>query len=90
MNKKGSVLISLLLCSRFVNLKKQTGILFSDYLVDLGEPLLGLLDTFTEVLIFELDDFFQLLIVFLVQVQMQDLDIFELRRIVEAQLALPV
>lgn len=59
-------------------------------MVDFDKPQFCLFYFFPEGLVLELNDFFQFFIIFLVQIQVQDLYIFELGRIVQSKSALPV
>lgn len=72
-----------LLGSRLEDLVQQTGVLLTDDLVDLLQPQLSLLNVLPQGLVLELDDLLQLLIALLIQFQLQNFNIFELRGVVE-------
>ena len=89
-NIRSNIKGSSLLLAGLADLLQQTGVLLADYLGDLGQALLGSADTAPHGLVLELDDLLDLLIALLVQVQVQYLDVLELRAVAEAQSALAV
>jgi hypothetical protein len=69
---------------------EKTGILLADDLVYPGESRLRSVDAATEGAVLELDDLLEPFVVLLVEVEVQDLDILELRGVVKAKTTLAV
>ena len=75
---------------RFKNLQKKAWIFLFDYLIYLSQSGFGCLNAFPDCLILEFDDLFYLLVVFLIQIEVKNLYIFELGCVIQAKFAFAV